>query len=86
MKQLSIGVPLTVRETTVIPLERVTFTAGKQLGGYWLSASKEIVAVVICRPDSLCALDMEARELRLDELTQEFPELGAAIRECRPGR
>lgn len=85
MRQLCVGVPLTIGETTLIPLEGVTITTLKQLRGCWLGATKETVAVVICRPDGLRALDMEARELRLDELTQEFPELAATIRECRPG-
>lgn len=84
MRQLSVGVRVTIGETTLIPLERVTITTLKPRPGYWLGATKEIVAVVISRPDGLRALDMEGRERTIDELNQEFPELATVIRECPP--
>lgn len=85
MRRFRVGVRLAIGETTLIPLERVTITTQKRRRGYWLGATKEIVAVVICRPDGVRALDMDARERTIGELHWEFPELETTIRECGHG-
>jgi len=77
--------PLRVREMfndsrlTLLALESVDIQRSKTNAGCWLYGSIEPMAVIVCGPDGILALDMEAKLVALDRLMQEIPELETII-------
>ncbi len=84
MSELRAGVPITVGEITIIPIERVWINSEKQPYAYWFNATKEAFAVVICELEGPRALDVEAHELPIDELKLKVPELESLLMEFLP--
>lgn len=82
MSELRAGAPITVAGITLIPIERVRINSGKQWYAYWLNATKEAVAVVICEREGPRIIDVEARERPIDEFITEVPELESLLTEC----
>ena len=80
MSELRVGAPITVAGITLIPIERVWIRAEKQPYAYWLNATKEAFAVVICERGGPRAVDIEARELPIGELITVIPELDPLLR------
>lgn len=81
MSELRAGAPITVAGITLIPIERVRIVCEKQPYAYWLNASKEAVAVVICGVEGPRVVDVEARERPIDEFITEIPELESLLAE-----
>lgn len=67
VNELRAGAPIMVAGTTLIPVERVWTRSEAYPFGYWLGIGKEAFAVVICDLEGPRAVDIEARELPLDE-------------------
>jgi uncharacterized spore protein YtfJ len=81
MSELRAGAPITVAGITLIPIERMRINSEKQSFAYWLNATKEVVAVVICEREGPRLLNVEAEERCIDELIFEVPELGSMLLE-----
>ena len=84
MSELRTGAPIRVAGITLIPIERVRIDYEKQSSAYWLNATKEAVAVVICEREGPRIVDVEAHERPIDELITEVPELESLLTECLP--
>lgn len=84
MNKLRAGAPITVGRVAVIPIERVRIDSEKLADGYWLNVALEAVAVVICEGGNPRALDVEARERRVDEFLTKIPELEPLLQEFLP--
>lgn len=80
--QLRAGAPLAVGEVFLIPVERMAVRVESRRHGHWFSGTKEVVAVVVCESGSLRVIDVQARELPVDELVNEIPCLAAVIGKC----
>lgn len=64
---------------TLLAVESVDIQHSKTDAGCWLYGSIEPMAVIVCGPDEIFALDMQAKLIALDQLIQEIPELDAMI-------
>ena len=84
MSELRAGAPITVAGITLIPIERVRIHSEKQSHAYWLNATKEAVAVVICEREGPRIIDVEAHERHIDEFIKVVPELNSLLTEFFP--
>jgi hypothetical protein len=83
LRGLRAGAPVTLAGVTLIPIERTRIRSETLPHGYWVEVTKEALAVVICDLAGPRALDVEARELPLDELVAEIPGLESVIARFR---
>ena len=81
MSELRAGAPIAVAGITLIPIERVRIACEKQLRAYWLSATKEALAIVVCDPAGPRVVDVEARELPVEGLLAQVPGLELLLAE-----
>ena len=63
----------------LIAVESVDFQHSKTNASCWLYGNIEPIAVIVCGPDEIYALDMDAKLIVLDQLRQDIPELDAII-------
>lgn len=82
MSPLRVGAPLAVGGAVLIPVERVAVKVERHRRGLWIGATKEVTALVVCEPDRLRAIDVQARELPVEDLIREIPGLAAVIGKC----
>jgi len=75
MNELRAGAPITLAGMILIPIERVKVNSEKQSFGYWLNATKEAVAIVICEPQGPRLMNISIEEHSLDNIFTELPEL-----------
>jgi uncharacterized spore protein YtfJ len=75
MNELRAGAPITLAGMILIPIERVQVNSEKQSFGYWLNATKEAVAIVICEPQGPRLMNISIEEHSLDRIFTELPEL-----------
>lgn len=81
MAPLRAGSPLRVGAVTLVPVERVSIRSDQGDAGHWVSASKEVFAVVVCDADGVRVLAANSSEIALDALIDETPKLGAILSE-----
>jgi hypothetical protein len=84
MSELRAGDPVTVAGVTLIPIERLRISAEKQPYAYWLDATKDVYALVICDHQGPRAVDVEAKERPVDEFITEIPELETLLTQFLP--
>jgi len=75
MNELRAGAPITLSGMILIPIERVKVNSEKQSFGYWLNATKEAIAIVICEPQGPRLMNISIEEPSLDKIFTELPEL-----------
>jgi len=75
MNELRAGAPITLAGMILIPIERVQVNSEKQSFGYWLNATKEAVAIVICEPQGPRLMNISIEDHSLDKIFTELPEL-----------
>jgi hypothetical protein len=63
----------------LIAIESVDFRHSKTNTVCRIYGKIEPIAVIVCGPDAIYALDMEAKPAALDQLRQDIPELDAII-------
>lgn len=63
----------------LIAAESVNLQRSKLNACCWFNGSIETVAVIICTPDEIYALDMDATLIDLDQFRQEHPDLDAIL-------
>jgi hypothetical protein len=63
----------------IIAIETVVCSHGKTQSSCRLYAKIEAIAVIVCSPHGVYALDMNSREIVLDQLKHDVPELGAIL-------
>ncbi len=63
----------------LIAVESVNFQRSKINSSCWLYGNIETIAVIVCGPDKIYALDMDAKSIVLDQLIEDVPELDAII-------
>jgi hypothetical protein len=81
MSELRAGAPIAVAGITLIPIERVRITCEKQVRAYWLNATKEALAIVVCDPAGPRVVDVEAHELPVEGLLAQVPGLELLLAE-----
>lgn len=81
MSELRAGAPIAIAGVTLIPIERVRIWFEQQPDAYWLGAMKEALAVVVCNRTGARVVDMEARELPIDEFITQIPGLESLLAE-----
>ena len=64
---------------TLIAIESVDFQRSKMGSSCLLHGNIKPIAVVVCGPDGIYALDMEAKAIIFEQLRQDIPELDAII-------
>jgi uncharacterized spore protein YtfJ len=79
MNQLRPGTPIMISDIAVIPVEKVSLESHETKTGFWFLASKEPVALVIRYPYGTKAVDIDGRELKLNELVDTVPDLQAVL-------
>lgn len=85
MNQLCFSSPLAVGKTILIPVECVALRVERHRYGHWFSASKQVVAMIVCEPGRLRAIDVQARELPVDTFISTIPGLAEIIEKCNAG-
>jgi len=63
----------------LIAIESVDFRYSQTSTNCRLYGNTEPIAVIVCGPDGIYALDMEAKLTMLDQLRRDIPELDAII-------
>jgi hypothetical protein len=63
----------------LIAIESVDFRYSKKNSSCRLYGSIDPIAVIVCGPHGIFALDMDAKLIVLDQLREELPELDAII-------
>lgn len=81
MEVLRAASPLSVGDVTLVPIERAWVRSDMADAGYWISAFKEVFAVVVCDASGVRALDADSSEIALDALIRKTPNLGAILAE-----
>ena len=74
MKEMRIGKPITVGDTTIIPLERESIRvhhAGKK-DGLSVQFSKEPIGIVVGTPQGKWAIDIHGEQVPLESYIREF--------------
>jgi len=75
MNKLRLGTPRNIAELMIIPVERINISDHKMQQGVCLYGFKEIAAFVIHTPYNIWAFDMNGKELSVEKLTRDVPEL-----------
>ena len=75
MKEVHVGRPIIVGETTIIPLERVRVSHSTEKGGLSAYISKEPIGIVISTPQGKWAVDICGGQVTLEAYIQEIPGL-----------
>lgn len=83
--RLRVGAPLAVGKAFLIPVERMAVKVESRRHGHWFSATKEVVAMVVCESARVRVIDVRARELPVDEFVSGIPGLAAVIGKCVTG-
>ncbi len=81
METLRAASPLSVGGVTLVPIERAWIGSDRGDAGCWISASKEVFAVVVCDASGARALAADSSEIALDALIRKTPNLGAILSE-----
>ena len=79
MEALRAASPLRVGAVTLVPVERVAIRSATGDAGCWISAFKEVFAVVVCDAGGVRALAADSSEIELDALMEKTPNLGAVL-------
>jgi len=79
MEELRAGNPLVAGAVTIVPIERCSLHSAAWNMGCWLSGFKEPYAIIVRDADGVRALDTEAREIPLQSLLREIPDLDALL-------
>ena len=75
MNKLRLGTPRNIAELMIIPVERINISVHKMQQGVYLYGSKEIAAFILHTPYSILAFDINGKELSVEKLTCDMPEL-----------
>lgn len=79
MESLRAARPLKVGNVTLVPIERIGIRSDIDDAGCWISAVKEVAAVVVRDSGGVRALAMDSSEIALDGLLRETPDLGVIL-------
>ena len=79
MDKLQAGKPLVAGKITLLPIERFLMHTEKGFTGYWLTAHKELHAIIISDTHGIRAFNLQAKEVSLEQLTQAVPNLDTLL-------
>jgi len=80
MDHVTIETPITVAEITLIPIVRNNLFSNKDEMGYWLTGSKEPLAIILCNKDGVRAFDMNSIEIAIAPLIQKVSDLNEVLK------
>jgi len=63
----------------LIAIESVNYSYSRSSPGYQLNGNIAPIAIIVCSPDGIYALDMEAETTDIDHFRQDIAELDAMI-------
>jgi len=70
MKEARVGIPTTVGEITIIPLEEVGIHHDSSAGGLFIYVSKEPIGIVISSPQGKRAINIHGQQVPLEHYVQ----------------
>lgn len=82
MNDLQIGSAIKVSGVTIIPVEQINISSEIRPTTLWWYGSKQVYALVICTTYGILAIDQTAREIPIDKLFAELPQLENIISQC----
>lgn len=81
MEMLQAAGPLRAGDVSLVVIERGRLQSASGDAGYWISAFKEVHAVIVSDVNGVRALAMDSSEIPLDALMEEVPGLAALLSE-----
>ena len=81
MEMLQAAGPLRAGDVSLVVIERGRLQSASGDAGYWISAFKEVHAVIVSDVNGVRALAMDSSEIPLDALIEEVPGLAALLSE-----
>lgn len=81
METLRAAGPLRIGDVTLLAIERVRIQSALGDGGCWISALKEVHAVIVSDANGVRALARDSSDIPLDALIEEVPGLAALLSE-----
>ncbi|MBN2463936.1 MAG: hypothetical protein JXB43_10110 [Dehalococcoidia bacterium] len=78
-ERVTVGDPVAIAGTTVIPVVKLSFNCQPSCGGIFFSGVKKPVSVVVTSPSTKKAFDVTGEEISLDQLIQEAPGLAEVL-------
>lgn len=79
MDNLQVGIPLSMGNLTLIPVEHLVIQSSAENTHAWLAAYKKPHAIILCDSSGVRALSLEAKQLSLQHLVQAVPGLGSVL-------
>ena len=83
MDKLLVGKPFISSQSCVVAIERLYIHSEKGTSGYWITAQKELHAIIICDTNGIRAIDLDSNEVSLEELIKNIPKLDATLASLR---
>ena len=80
MEYVTTETPMHADDVTLLPVVRVCHRTDKNTSGYWLTANKEPLAIIVCDSNGVRALTMASTEIAIDFLLQKIPGLDAILK------
>ena len=75
ISEFRLGESVTVEGVTIIPIEKVNYSANKAGRSFCMYGVKEPVAVIIASPGGVKAIDVKAREMSSHDIQKMAPDL-----------
>ena len=79
-ERVIIGDPVAIAGTTVVPVVKLSFNCQPSCGGIFFSGVKKPVSIVVTSPSTKKAFDVNGKEISLDQLIQEAPDLAEVLK------
>jgi hypothetical protein len=79
MSEHRLGETAILENMTVIPVEKVVYSAGEMGKSLWLTGAVEPIAVIIVTSGGVTALDLNACEISLRDIQKMAPNLSEKI-------
>jgi len=80
MNHVTIESPITIAEVTLITVVRKRLVSNKDEMGFWLTGTKEPLAIILCNKDGVRAFDINSIEIAIDPLIQKVSDLNEVLK------
>lgn len=79
METITTESPVSIQDTTLIPVVRTFFNTKDNTFTYWLAANKEPLAIIVCNKKGIHAFNMDSAEISIDSLLEKTPGLNEIL-------
>jgi len=80
MNHVTIESPITIAEVTLITVVRKRLVSNKDEMGFWLTGTKEPLAIILCNKDGVRAFDLNSIEIAVAPLIQKVSDLHEVLK------